>query len=174
VIINFLKYCWDRVILIGLLLVLFSVAEFLNPNSKEAKSPSDLAHIQGQFSDYQVIRRGKGESHDIHLVNFNNDFRVAIDDLDVFNQVKFNNSVRVGDIITLSIPHSSLKELGNNKFILILGIKDGHMVYMNENEAINKERKSSFWVASFALIGGLITIIFRSLFLRYASSPTNT
>jgi hypothetical protein len=132
-------------------------------------SSDDILNIGGRITNYSFkiggpSARATSKQYYIWLDNYPCTFQIKADFLSFFYQTKFENEIKKGDNLKLTIPkeyESQLYERGRN--IFILSASKGSTDYLSLDETIPKENDNFDIYAGLAFItAGLIYYILKS------------
>jgi hypothetical protein len=138
---------------------------FERPN---LKTPDKLLYIEGQVDQYSFQRkpgyRATLKQYYIWLDNYPCTFQIKADFLSFFNQTQFENEVKKGDKLKLTIPKEikdQLSERGTH--IFILSASKNSTNYLSLADTIPKENNNfDIYAGLFFIVGGIVYYILKS------------
>ncbi|WP_375587444.1 hypothetical protein [Flagellimonas aurea] len=147
---------------LGCLIV--AILMFLTEYNKiKIKNESDLSWVHGTLKNYSFVDNlpRNGKRYIIDLVEYKNQFQIYADHIGLFNKSGFQESVQIGDTISLQIPIRQVSLLDSeNEIIMIAGMNNNTRNYLVSRQVIMKQQGPAGVIAGFGfLFAGFISFI---------------
>ncbi len=138
--------------------LLFFYHEFTRPN---LTSKNDVLYIEGQVSDYSFKRipgfRSSSEQYYIWLDEYPCTFQIKADFISFFYKTLFENDIKEGDKVKLTIPKEYENHLfDRTRYIFILSASKKSANYLSIEKTLPKENDHfDIYAGIFFILGGI-------------------
>jgi hypothetical protein len=142
----------------------FFYHQFERPN---LKTSNNILHLEGKVSDYSFQLkpgyRATLKQYYIWLGNYPCSFQIKADFLSYFYQTKFENEVKTGDIIKLTIPKEFENQIWNkNNKVFILSASKNSTDFLSLDETIPKENDNfDIYAGLFFVTAGIVYYVLK-------------
>ncbi len=132
------------------------------------KSKDDILQVEGQVSNYSFKRipgaRATSKQYYIWLDNYPCTFQIKADFLSFFFQSSFENEIRKGDNVKLTIPKDHKNQLyKSNENIFILSASKNTTEYLSLEDTMPKENDNfDIYAGLLFIMGGIVYYILKS------------
>ncbi|WP_282160702.1 hypothetical protein [Ulvibacterium marinum] len=132
-------------------------------NKITIKNESDLTRVSGTLKKYSFLDNlpRNGKQYIIELVEYQNNFQIFADHINLFAKFEFQEGVHVGDSILLKVPVKEISYLNSkNERIMIAGLLAKKREFLVSRQVIMKEQGSAGLIAGVAfLIAGFVSFV---------------
>ena len=141
---------------IGLaLLILSACVAGITYHPTKVKDASDLSEVSGRLHSYSFRENRNQHHYAIWFSEYPATFQVPGDDR-LFSRARFESDLHKGDVLWVSIPKVSEKDLASDKRILVFSVRTKTATYLDEKDAIQSFNSHlGIWMSVVFLLGGV-------------------
>lgn len=155
---------YDAIVFAVAVSLFFFYHQFERP---KVKTSADILHLEGKVIGYSFQLkpgfRATLKQYYIWLDNYPCSFQIKADFLSYFYQTKFENEIKTGDIIKLTIPKEFENQIWNkNNNVFILSASKNSTDYLSLDETIPKENDNfDIYAGLFFLTAGIVFYVLK-------------